>query len=165
MKGKWNLVFPVFFAFVFVAALLGTWHWTIWTKLAPVIIGSIGLLAVMIEIAVSVGRGRKKVTNDEAKKGLAYTDTKYEDMEFSLNLRRGVRFFIWVLGFFMGIVFMGFHITVPLFTFLYLKVEGKSSWRLSISLGLAFLIFLVLVFDWLLHVPWTEPLLMDWVTT
>jgi hypothetical protein len=161
MKGKWNLVCPVIFAIIFVIALLGARHWTVWTKLAPVIVGSIGLLAVAIEIAVNVRRGHKEMGNDQANKGL---DTTYEYMEFSVNLRRGLMFFVWILGFLIGVVFMGFHITAPLFTFLYLKIEGKASWSLSLSLGVAFLIFLLLVFDRLLHVPWPEPLFIDWVS-
>ena len=65
----------------------------------------------------------------------------------------------WILAFFAAIVLLGFLAAVPLFLFLYLKLQAREGWALSIGLTAgAFAVFYGL-FDALLHLPFPAGLL------
>jgi hypothetical protein len=34
----------------------------------------------------------------------------------------------WIFGFFIAVLIIGFHFSIPLFTLVYLKIKGKVSW-------------------------------------
>jgi hypothetical protein len=68
----------------------------------------------------------------------------------------------------------GLFFTIPLFVLLYLKLEAKEGWLLSLSLTAGAMLFLIGLFDqvlrthWLLPmIPWPEALLksvLPWVS-
>ena len=49
------------------------------------------------------------------------------------TLRRTAIAIAWMLGFFAGIVLLGFPLAVALFVFLYLRLQGRESWTMSLS--------------------------------
>jgi hypothetical protein len=67
--------------------------------------------------------------------------------------RRVLRTTGWMLGFLAAIALLGFPIAVPLFVFLYLKLEGREGWILSIALTAAVAAAFHGLFDALLHLP------------
>ena len=164
MKMNRDLFVPVILCLIFLSALVKAWNWDRWTKFAPVIFISVGFLAAAFEIIINVKAGPQKKAIDQQDKSLAFADTSYGDMDFDIGIRRAGWFFGWIFGFLLGIVLLGFHVSVPMFALLYLKFEGKASWLLSISIAIVLLLFILLVFDWLLYVPWPESLLMNWLS-
>ncbi len=88
-----------------------------------------------------------------------------EDVDPAVAKRRISSIFLWMLGFFFLIVLVGFQISVPLLLFLYLKLQGKERW--GISLGLAFLSWGLFygLFVWLLQTPFQEGLLQKALRT
>jgi hypothetical protein len=69
----------------------------------------------------------------------------------------------WILAFFAAIVLLGFPIAVPLFVFLYLRLQGREGWVLSIAMtGAIFAVFYGL-FDLLLHLPFPAGWLFAWL--
>jgi putative tricarboxylic transport membrane protein len=60
------------------------------------------------------------------------------------------------MGFFLLILLLGFPISVPLFTFLYLKLHGKEGWGMSLGLSASALACFYGLFVWLLHIPFPE---------
>ena len=145
----------LFFAIVFVFAL--RWEWR--TALMPAVAAGFGMLFGVIEIVKATS---KQKTVGETKQTKQYTgDLTYE----AVSLHQGIIFFAWVGAFFLGVFLLGFHISIPLFAFLYLKIEGKASWLLSILLPLSLLGFVLVVFDWLMDIAWGKPLLLSWFQT
>ncbi len=69
----------------------------------------------------------------------------------------------WTLGFFAMIVLLGFPIAVPLFVFLYLKIQGREGWMLSVVVTLAMWGFFYGLFDQLLHLPFPNGWIQDWL--
>jgi hypothetical protein len=59
-----------------------------------------------------------------------------------------------------AIVLLGFSISVPLFVFLYLKLQGKESWILSVVLAAVAWVFVYGLFDQLLHLPFPQGWLL-----
>ena len=66
----------------------------------------------------------------------------------------------WMLGFFAAIVLLGFPFAVPLFVFLYLKLQGRESWTLSIVMTAAVWGIFYGLFDRLLHLPFAAGWLL-----
>jgi hypothetical protein len=69
----------------------------------------------------------------------------------------------WMLGFFAAVVLLGFPIAVPLFLFLYLKLQGGEGWVLSVGITLAVTAAFYGLFDALLHLPFPAGWLLDWL--
>jgi len=85
-------------------------------------------------------------------------DEMRDSMELALSTdpvagRRVVLTAGWMLAFFAAIVLLGFMIAVPLFLFLYLKVQAREGWPMSIGLTLAVFAAFYGLFDALLHLP------------
>ena len=59
----------------------------------------------------------------------------------------------WMAGFFAAIALAGFTLAVPLFVFLYLKLQGRESWVFSFVFSAAVWAFFYGLFEKLLSVP------------
>ena len=75
--------------------------------------------------------------------------------------RRAALVALWMLAFFAAIVLLGFPVAVPLFVFLYLKLQGREGWLISIGLTAAVSAVFYGLFDALLHLPFPEGWLLD----
>jgi putative tricarboxylic transport membrane protein len=69
----------------------------------------------------------------------------------------------WILGFFAAIVLAGFLIAVPLFVFLFLKLQGRESWVLTIVMTAAIWGVFYGLFELLLHLPFPTGWLFTWL--
>lgn len=78
------------------------------------------------------------------------------------SLRRTLTAAGWIFAFFAAIVLLGFPIAVPLFVLLYLKLQGRESWGLSIAITLGTLAVFYGLFDLLLHLPFPAGWLFSW---
>jgi hypothetical protein len=68
----------------------------------------------------------------------------------------------WIFAFFAAIVLIGFPIAVPLFVFLYLKLQGREGWGISIAITLGTWAVFYGLFDLLLHLPFPAGWLLSW---
>jgi Tripartite tricarboxylate transporter TctB family len=66
----------------------------------------------------------------------------------------------WIIGFFAAILLLGFPLAVPLFVFLYLKVQGTEGWLFSAVFTAAVWAVFYALFDRLLHLPFAA----GWLT-
>ena len=125
--------------------------WPFKTALFPVITGISVFLLAGVDFLQNLS------AREKTRKGESTMDFKLsEDVDQSLAIRRTLLTSAWILGFFLTILFLGFSIAVPLMVFLYLKVQGKESWRLCLMLtGVAWVSFYGL-FVWLLDIPFPE---------
>ena len=87
-----------------------------------------------------------------------------DSMELALSTdavagRRVVVVAGWMLAFFGAIVLVGFMIAVPLFLFLYLKLQAREGWPMSIGLTLVVFAAFYGLFDALLHLPFPAGVL------
>jgi hypothetical protein len=68
----------------------------------------------------------------------------------------------WIMAFFAAIVLLGFPVAVPLFVFLYLKVQAKEGWIFSALFTAAAWVFFYGLFDQVLHLPFPQGWLLEW---
>jgi Tripartite tricarboxylate transporter TctB family len=137
-------------------AVITSSAWPLTMSLFPWIVGIPVFILSLIQLGMEIYRSRSAG-------GLQKEDTGDLQVDLSMSGRvvaiRAGRFFGWLLGFFFCVWILGFFIAVPLYTFLYLKYEAKESWILSIALTVATFIFFAGLFDQILHLAWTEPLI------
>lgn len=79
------------------------------------------------------------------------------------TLRRTGIAIAWTLAFFVMIVLLGFPIAVPLFVFLYLKIPGREGWVFSAIFTLIVWAVFYGLFDMLLHLPFPDGWLLEWL--
>ena len=60
---------------------------------------------------------------------------------------------VWATAFFVSLWMLGLLVTVPLFTVTYLRFAAGERWPYAAAYALVALLFIVLVFDRLLHIP------------
>jgi hypothetical protein len=87
------------------------------------------------------------------------------DFQLSIGTDTGQRTLVaagWIFAFFAAIVLIGFPIAVPLFVFLYLKLQGREGWGISIAITLGTWAVFYGLFDLLLHLPFPAGWLLSW---
>ena len=95
------------------------------------------------------------------------TAPEAQTMDFQLAIgdetaRRTTVAIGWMLGFFAAIVLLGFPIAVPLFMVLYLKIEGREGWPLTIAMTLGVWGVFHGLFIYLLHLPFPSGWIFEW---
>ena len=134
-------------------AVVAAWSWPIKAALFPLVIG-IPLFCLAAAEALWTIFGAAPAQEGEAK-----------DFRLSIGNQTARRTLVatgWILGFFGAIVLLGFPVAVPLFVFLYLKLQGREGWLLSIAMTAAVWGVFYGLFDLLLHLPFPAGWLASW---
>jgi len=140
-------------AAVSAGVVLTALKWPFKTALFPVIIGGSVFALSFAELVLSL------FEKEGAKKHSAMDFKLSEDVEKGVATRRTLLTFGWIVGFFVLIMLLGFVIAVPLFVLLYLRIQGKEKWPLSLILTGASFVFFWGLFIWLLD----TPMPMGWI--
>jgi hypothetical protein len=74
-------------------------------------------------------------------------------------VRRAAVFFGWLAGFMASMACIGLIPTVPIFVIGYMRLEGREPWRLVLPQAISLTLFIYVVFDQLLAIPWPQTLL------
>ena len=129
--------------------------WPLKAALFPVIIGTPLFFMTIAQLLLSLFERKE----NRVKKSIM--DFKFsEDVDQAIAVRRTLLTFGWITGFSLLILFLGFPIAIPLFLLLYIKLQAREGWRISLILtGLAWGFFWGL-FVWLLDMPFQEGLLI-----
>ena len=150
-----SLVCLIFFVvFVYLAK-----DWRLQARLYPWVIGIPMVILALIQIILDLKGVERKPESDSAPVDFQMTQT----VNPVLAKQRTVNIFSWILGFFVVIWLLGFAITIPLFVFLYLKVQSREPWLLSIILTAAAWFAFWGLFVWLLNLPFPEGLIFSWL--
>ena len=148
MHSRASLVLGIGLMVVSGYGVIVAWAWPWKASLFPVAIGiPVFVLAAVEVLWVALGRTERGETKD-----FQFS----QDLPDREVLKRSAVGAAWIAGFFAAIVLCGFPIAVPLFVFLYLKLQGKESWRLSATFTAAVWLFFYGLFDQLLHLPFPQ---------
>ena len=156
------MVVTVFFAFVIAEStgLIGAGPWPIGASLTPWISVGIGtpfLIARIVHVARAIlwVEGAIQATQAEIMDvGFMVSDDPQADR------RRFVRILAAIGVLYVGIWLFGFHVTLPLWVAGYLYLYGNVGARWAIGTGLFFICFIIGVYDYLMEVPWEEPVIV-----
>ncbi len=146
MRRKPHLFLSLGVILVSAGALLSTGAWPAKAALFPRVVAIPVLVLAVAEFLLSL-------THEEQTEGRTVTqgvDFQLSEVDPRVALPRTASIFAWILGFFVAIVLIGFPRAIPLFVFLYLKIEAKEGWLLSLILtgaawGLFYMLFVRLL--------------------
>jgi hypothetical protein len=150
-----GLILVVFFAvFVYSAK-----DWRLQARLYPWAIGIPMLVLALAQVVLDLkGIGARKSGNE------APVDLRFAERADPVAARRRtINIFAWIIGYIVAIWLLGYFYSVPLLVFLYLKVQSRESWTLSIALTAAAWLCFWGLFDRLLHLPFPEGALLTWL--
>ena len=117
--------------------------------LFPWVIGIPTVLLALSQFAKDV-RGRKKTENTEA-----------HAVPPEVARKRTLIIIGWIVGCFLLIWLLGFSWAVPLAIFLYLKLAGRESWPITLTVTLCSWLFFYLLFERMLNVPFPQGYLFE----
>lgn len=137
-------------------AIATAWAWPWKAALFPLVIGiPVFCLALAEALWVVFGSTR------EASQAMDFQLSR--ELPAAVTVRRTVVASGWILGFFAAVLLLGFPIAVPLFVFLYLKVQGRERWGFSAVFSLAVSGLFYALFDLVLHLPFASGWIWDWL--
>lgn len=153
MRNRASLVLAVLIVLAAGYGVLEAWSWPAKAALFPLAIGiPLALLAAVEAIWTLIG-GKEPAP-------------AAKDFQLSAEghgTRQSAAAAGWMLGFFAAIVLLGFPIAVPLFMLLYLKLQGRESWTVTLLMTLAVWGIFYGLFDRLLHLPFPAGWIMTWL--
>jgi len=126
-------------------------RWPFKTALFPAAIAIPVFLMAVIDLLWNLFGKQKK---DAGGPGADFKLT--EGLDPALEIRRTVSMFAWVLAFFLLILLVGFPIAIPLFFVLFLRLQGKEGWKMSIGMAAVAWLSFYGLFVWLLNIPFAE---------
>lgn len=145
MHSKASLALAIGLMAVSGYGVVAAWSWPWKASLFPLAIGvPVFVLAAIEALGVLFG----KTVHTETKDFQVTRDLPEKELSRRAAVAAG-----WIAGFFAGIVLFGFPLAVPLFTFLYLRLQAGESWRFCAVFTAAVWLFFYGVFDRLLHLP------------
>jgi hypothetical protein len=144
--------------FVLVLFIWAIWEardWQIKARLFPWLIGIPALVLTFMQLVLELaGRGTGR--------GLDMS-IEGSTVEPAVERRRTTAIALWILGFFLVLYLLGFLAAVPLFVFLYLKVDANEKWLTSLLIAGACWGFLYLLFVRMLHTLFFKGQLLGWL--
>ena len=162
MKFKPQALFALVVLIFFIVFVYEAKEWRMQARLYPWAIGiTMIFLAVLYIVRELTGKNEKSQQQQVGNAPVDFQFTKGLDQDTAR--KRTINIFGWIFGFFFGIWLIGFSYMVPLFVFLYLKVQSREKWPISIALTAgAWLIFWGL-FDRVLRLPFPDGQVMVWL--
>jgi hypothetical protein len=134
-------------------ALYASWSWPFRTALFPRVIALPSLFLALIESALSVW------SIEGEREGHAVDFQPTDTVEPALARKRTIAIIIWMLGFLVLILLVGFPLAVPIFVCAYLKIAGREAWTLTIVLTAISWLSMEGLFTRLLHLPFPDGLI------
>ncbi len=139
-----------------VGVIITAMKWPFKTALFPMIVSVFIFFGSLAEFLLNLFESNEILSKQET------VDFQLsEDIDPALATRRTLLAFAWIISFFWLILLVSFPIAVPLMVFLFLKVQAKERWGISLLLtGLA-LFFFYGLFIWLLSIPFPAGWILE----
>ena len=157
---------------VFMIALMGymLWEASAWNfkaRIVPTIVGSLAIFFAAFSLFHNIFA--RRIEDRERAAGNLAGETVHMDLESdtghlpqSVILIRAAMFYGWLVGFMVSMATIGLIPTVPLFVILFMRFEGKEPWRLIIPQAICLTLFIYVMFDQMLTIPWPPTLMGTW---
>jgi len=156
MKLKTPIALSLGFCVFFAGEIYLARDWLFQAKLFPWTIGIPGLILSVVQ----VWRDWTGWVPKHA--GGAQVDEVYErTLPLRTELLRILAFFGWMIGTGLAIWLLGFSMAIPLFFFLYSKVEAREGWFFSFGMAAGALAFSWGLFEVYLGLSWPPGVLFD----
>jgi hypothetical protein len=142
-----------------VGVIITAMKWPFRTAFFPLMVSIFLFFGAMADLLLDLFGSKEAAT----KQGVVDFQLS-EDIDPALATRRTLVAFAWIIGFFLFILLFGFIIAVPLMVFLFLKVQAKEKWGISLLLTGSAFVFFYGLFVWLLDTPFSEGWILGGLT-
>lgn len=129
--GVGNAIFAFAMLAFFVAAVVLGWGYPSSARLAPLLVGGLGIVVTLSQVGIEIlesRRARGSAQEAEAEGEVEAPDINSSATTLGDELRLGGAFLTLVVG----VLLLGFWITAPLFIGLFLRFRERISWPLCI---------------------------------
>jgi hypothetical protein len=168
-KFRWAQVFPAFMLCLFLVMMSEAMTWNFYARIIPTIVGCGALLFCSLSLLNDLLKGEthKARSLEAAAKG--HIEEKIH-MDIGSNIThlppltifvRGMIFFGWMVLFLVLMALIGLIPTVPVFIIAFMRVEAREPWVVTLPMAMITTVFVWLLFDWLLSIPWPGSYLGD----
>ena len=150
------------FGAIFVFALLTSLEWPTETRLFTLTIATAGLLLALLGLAAETKRAPQPP--DSRSLDADYQAPSVQPGIGTGDLRwRAITIFAWIFALVLLIRMVNFKIAIPLFTFLYLRLQVREGLLVCFLLTALMILLIIGLFDFVLHVPWPKGLIEGWL--
>ena len=144
---KGELAMAVFLFLVTLVFIMDSFHYGAETRIVPLTIGgltSVLLLAVIVN-AIRPMNILRKLNIDFIQK------YRPEDLKMNtgmkLESKKLLGTVLWIVAFFLMILVFGFHLSIPLYSVVFLRAQGKASWPRALLTGACIWFVVFLLFE------------------
>ena len=139
-------------------------------KIAPLIVAWFALGCTIVSLfhqvfrAPAIARAVMEEEGADAPRSI-HMDMVADDSWLTpgLIVRRAAIFFGWLVAFMASMATVGILLTSFLFVVAYMRLENREPWRLVSIMASGIALFVYVVFDRFLTVPWPATLLGEWI--
>lgn len=161
----------------FMIVVLGTMlsqaqTWNFPARIVPTVTGGLALVFATLGLVNQIFRtshgsragGLKEAAQAEVQ-GKIHMDLASDTghLPRGVVLWRAARFFGWLAAFMISMAVIGLIPTVPLFVVAFMRLENREPWRIVLPQAIGLTLFIYVVFDRLLAIPWPQTLLGQWL--
>ena len=166
---SWHNLFPAFLLALFTLMLTEAVEWNPLARIIPLIVGSgaIAFCALALMNEIFKRDTVKKESLDEIARAQVqqkiHMDIKSNISHLPVKtlLVRGAIFFGWMIAFLISMALIGLIPTVPVFVIAFMRIEGREPWRIALPMAAFMCVFIYVLFDQLLAIPWPPSVLGD----
>ncbi|HXJ01100.1 MAG TPA: tripartite tricarboxylate transporter permease [Micropepsaceae bacterium] len=168
---SWHNLFPAFLLVLFAVMMSEAVEWNPLARIIPLLVGSGAIIFCALALTNEIFK--RSTVRKESLGEIARAQVQQKihmDIKSSIShlaaktlLVRGAIFFGWMVGFLVSMALIGLIPTVPLFVILFMRVEGREPWRIVLPMAAFMCVFIYVLFDQLLAIPWPPSVLGDFV--
>jgi hypothetical protein len=165
-------LFTLFLIVLVAVMLVQASSWNLSAKIVPMIVGVMALVFATLSLLNTTFRspegpeleGIADETKHEVERKIHMdlaSDTGH--LPTRVVMLRAALFFGWLVAFMASMATIGLLPTVPLFVIAFMRLEAREPWTLVIPQAIGLTIFIYVVFDYFLTIPWPPTLLGTWI--
>ncbi|MBI4332835.1 MAG: tripartite tricarboxylate transporter TctB family protein [Chloroflexi bacterium] len=147
-----SLAFEISALLVFAFVIISAQAWPVRARWFPSFVAGAGVLFTFAQILFVLRRRARP--GKEAPELAA---------ERPATFRQAFRLYCWIFALFLGIWVGSFPISLFLFVFLYLMFWGREKWLFCLVYSGALSLFIWIIFDYIVHIPWPDSLIQRWL--
>ena len=155
LKGR--VLFCVFLMSIAAYAIRSALHWPFKAALFPLVVSIPLLILSGVQLFQAI------YGKEETIAGAAVDLEFSSDVPPDIERRRVMNTFAWIIAFIVCVYLIGFPLTVPLFTFSYLKFQSEVGWLYTIAATAITWIIFYGLFQWLVHIQFEPGMVQTWL--
>lgn len=160
-----DFLFTIIIAGVFVGAILLTLDLGFEASLAPILVGSFGVVmtALLLFLGMFVNTRRAETsTGDELDDNHFDIQADYGDLTSRTIYARAGRYFLWCLCYIGLAHIIGLLPAILIFLVAYMSLEARENWKIVLAVSAGLWAFCYVLFHMVLRVHWPKSLVGEW---